>query len=86
MQVKFATTFRVPFLATGGGHGFATTFARLQNGIEINLGSFNSVFVDKATSTVTIGGSAIFENIIDPLFNAGFELRQFFHLSSFSLF
>lgn len=84
VQVKFATTFHVPFLATGGGHGFATTFARLQNGIEINLGSFDSISVDKAASTMTIGGSVIFENIIDPLYNAGFELRQSAHLPAYS--
>lgn len=78
IQVKFATALKIPFLATGGGHGFATTFARLQNGIEINLASFNTVTVDQSAQTMTIGGSVIFANLIEPLYNAGFELRQLF--------
>ena len=73
--MKFATGLGIPFLATGGGHGFATTFARLRNGIEINLGGFKQVSVDSSAKTMTIGGSVIFEEVIDPLYNAGFELR-----------
>lgn len=33
---------------------------------------------------MTIGGSVIFKNIVDPLYNSGFELRQFTHLSAYS--
>ena len=33
---------------------------------------------------MTIGGSVIFENLIDPLYDAGFELRMSFLFTSFS--
>ncbi|OCL02959.1 FAD-binding domain-containing protein [Glonium stellatum] len=73
--VAFCSTNHIPFLATGGGHGFATTFGKLQNGIEIDLGFFRSVSVNTTASTMTIGGAVIFNDIFEPLYNAGKEIQ-----------
>ena len=59
VYVKFASEFSILFLATGGGHGIATTFESLQNGLEIDLGFFSNILIDAATSTMTIGGAVI---------------------------
>lgn len=74
--MKYASANKIPFLATGGGHGFATTFGRLQNGIEIDLGFFKNVSVDKAASTMTIGGAVLNGDVIEPLYAAGKEIRE----------
>ena len=66
----------MPFLATGGGHGFATTFGALENGLELDLSFFHNVTLDTATSTMTIGGAVIFRDIYDVLYNAGKEIRE----------
>ena len=66
----------MPFLATGGGHGFATTFGALENGLELDLGFFHNVTVDAATSTMTIGGAVIFRDIYDILYDAGKEISK----------
>lgn len=76
-KVKLASIHDIPFLATGGGHGYATTFGKLQNGLEIDLSFFRSVSVDAASSTMTIGGAVVFRDIYEPLYNAGKEIRMF---------
>ena len=76
IQVRFASRFNIPFLATGGGHGFATTFGALKNGLEIDLGLFTNVSVDAAASTMTIGGAVKNGDVIEPLYNAGKEIRR----------
>lgn len=75
-QVKFCSDLDIPFLATGGGHGFATTFRNLKNGIEIDLGFFRSVSVDATANTMTIGGGTHFQDVFDPLFKEGKEIRE----------
>ena len=69
----------MPFLATGGGHGFATTFGALENGLELDLGFFHDVTVNVATSTMTIGGAVIFRDIYDILYDAGKEISKLKH-------
>jgi fumiquinazoline A oxidase len=48
----------------------------LCNGIDIDLGNFNTVDVDVKSDTITIGGSVIFDDIFDPLYNAKKEIRK----------
>lgn len=69
----------MPFLATGGGHGFATTFGGLEDGLELDLGFFRNVTVNSSTSTMTIGGAVIFREIYDILYDAGKEIRKLKH-------
>lgn len=81
-QIKYASEHGIPFLGTGGGHGYTTTLSLLQNGIDIDLGFFNSVDVDISSDTMTIGGSVIFDDIFDPLYSAGKEIRKSFILAT----
>ncbi|GAW20842.1 hypothetical protein ANO14919_103540 [Xylariales sp. No.14919] len=47
----------------------------LHNGIDIDLGNFDTVNIDADRNVMTIGGSVIFNNIFDPLYNAGKEIQ-----------
>lgn len=77
VKVKIATAYSIPFLTTGGGHGYGTTYAALDNGLELDLGYFKSVEVDAKSNQLIIGGSVTTEDIILPLFKAGKEFREF---------
>lgn len=65
----------IPFLAIGAGHGSSTTTSRLQNGIEIDLANFNSVDFDAENNLLTVGGSVVFSQLFDLLYQAGKMLR-----------
>ncbi|KAI5918786.1 hypothetical protein F4810DRAFT_690548 [Camillea tinctor] len=73
-SVKVAVSNNIPFLATGARHGYTTTLGTLQNGLEIDLGQLNSVHVDKSAGILTIGGGAQTSDILDPVYEAGFEI------------
>ncbi|KFA79676.1 hypothetical protein S40288_09082 [Stachybotrys chartarum IBT 40288] len=72
--VRIAKANKVPFLATGGRHGFGTALGKLDDGIAIDLSSFDSVRVDATARTLTVGGGTRFESIYDPVYAAGFEM------------
>ncbi|KAI1817111.1 hypothetical protein GGS20DRAFT_99458 [Poronia punctata] len=74
-SVQLATTYNIPFLATGGRHGYTTTLSKLKNGLAIDLSKLNSVHVNQTAETVTIGGGARVSEVFDPVYNAGFELQ-----------
>lgn len=76
VKVKIATTYSIPFLATGGGHGYGTTYGALDNGLELDLGYFKTVQVDAKANQLIIGGSVTTEDIILPLYKAGKEFRE----------
>lgn len=76
--VVYASANRVPFMATGGGHGYSTTLSTVENALDIDLSNFKSVAVDAAANTVTIGGATTFRQIYDPLYNAGKQIRECF--------
>lgn len=65
----------------GGGHGYTTTFAELQYGLEIDLSGFNQVAVDADANRMTIGGGVRFRDIFEPLYSAGKEIRKFKSIS-----
>ena len=48
----------------------------MTNGIDIDLGNFDTVKVDANSSTVTVGGSVKFGNITGPVYDAGKEIRM----------
>ncbi|KAI0003936.1 hypothetical protein F4779DRAFT_634315 [Xylariaceae sp. FL0662B] len=73
--VKLAKKYNVPFLATGGRHGYSTTLGGMQHGIAIDLGKLNSVKIDKSAKTLTIGPGVRFRDIFDPVFKAGFQIQ-----------
>ncbi|KAI1170035.1 hypothetical protein F4777DRAFT_592257 [Nemania sp. FL0916] len=72
--VKLARSHGIPFLATGGRHGYGTTLGDLQNGLEIDLSQFNEVYINKTTATMTIGGGTTFADVMDPVYAAGFQI------------
>ncbi|KAL9005330.1 MAG: hypothetical protein Q9188_001894 [Gyalolechia gomerana] len=72
--VKLCAERNIPFLATGGGHGYSTSFGKLDDGLELDLGSFKAISIDKAAKTMTVGGAVTFGEVYDPLYAAGFEI------------
>ncbi|CAE7205748.1 hypothetical protein P3342_011551 [Pyrenophora teres f. teres] len=73
--VKYAAQNSIAFMGTGGGHGYTTTTSAVNNGINIDLGAFKSISIDKAASTMTIGGAVTFGEVLDPVFAAGKEIQ-----------
>ncbi|RWA08729.1 hypothetical protein EKO27_g6368 [Xylaria grammica] len=76
--VKLATRFNIPFLATGGRHSYTTTLGKLHDGLAIDLSQLDTVEIDKVAETVTVGPGVIINDILDPLFDAGFIIRTAF--------
>ncbi|GLA24796.1 hypothetical protein AnigIFM63326_001079 [Aspergillus niger] len=72
--VTLAASNKIPFLATGGGHGATITYVNCTNGIEIDISNFDTVSIDASNNTMTVGGAVRFEDIIPPLYEAGKEL------------
>lgn len=54
----------------------------MHNALNINLGHFNSVVVDAAANTLTIGGATSFGEVFGPLYDAGKEIRTNFPLAN----
>lgn len=78
-QVQYAAQNDVPFLATAGGHGYSGSLGALHNGIELDMGYFNSVSVDASTNLLTIGGSVRFSDLMGPCYSAGKAIRKLPH-------
>jgi len=72
---KLYSLNRHSFLATGAHHGYTTTLGSLHDGLAIDLGQFNTVKIDSSAATVTIGGATDAGDILDPLYDAGFQLQ-----------
>jgi hypothetical protein len=71
----------VPFLATGGGHGYTWSLGQLQNAIEVDLGNFQTIEIDTAANTMTIGGAVRIANVTHDLHAVGKEFRKSSRLS-----
>ncbi|KAJ6784036.1 hypothetical protein PWT90_00323 [Aphanocladium album] len=69
--VKYANAHNTSFLAVGGQHGATSTLGKLQGGIEIALGSLNSVEVSEDGQTAKVGGGTLSKTVIDALWAAG---------------
>ena len=66
----------MPFLATGGGHGYTWSLGQLQNAIQIDLGNFQTVEIDTAANTMTVGGAVRIGNVTHDLLAVGKEFRK----------
>ncbi|KAL2047408.1 hypothetical protein N7G274_001429 [Stereocaulon virgatum] len=73
--IEYAFIHNISFLGTGGGHGYSVTLDTVQNGIEIDLGHFETVSIDQNANTMTVGGAVRFANITGPLYDAGKEFQ-----------
>ncbi|KAI1810578.1 hypothetical protein GGS20DRAFT_589389 [Poronia punctata] len=74
-KVELARAYNTSFLATGGRHGYGTSLGKLQGGLSIDLGQLNSVHIDKKAGLLTVGGGVRFRDIVDLVYNAGFEIQ-----------
>lgn len=63
-------------MARSGGHGYAASFGKLQNGLSLDMSKFNTVQIDSKAQTLTVGPGARYRDILDPLFDAGFYVRK----------
>ncbi|KAK6956053.1 hypothetical protein Daesc_001323 [Daldinia eschscholtzii] len=72
--VKVARAANVPFLATGGRHGYGTSLGKLQGGLAIDLSKMKSIDIDKGAGTVTVGAGVQIGEAIRPVYEAGYEL------------
>ncbi|EUC44408.1 hypothetical protein COCMIDRAFT_98329 [Bipolaris oryzae ATCC 44560] len=73
--VHYASSNSIPFMGTGGGHGYTITTSALKNGINIDLGGFKGVSINSAASTMTIGGAVTFGEVLNPVYQAGKEIQ-----------
>lgn len=79
--IQYATKNSVPFLATGGGHGYTTSLSGVKGALNIDLSKFRKVVVDASANTMTIGAATIFADMLDPLYAAGKQMRKFQRVS-----
>ena len=75
-QLRLATTHNIPFLATSGRHGFNPTLGKLQSGLSIDLSKFDQLVVNAKAGTITVGPAIRYRDMLDPVYNAGFEVRK----------
>ncbi|KAM0520802.1 hypothetical protein ACHAPE_003203 [Trichoderma viride] len=73
--INLAKTNGIPFMARSGGHGYAASFGKLQNGLSLDMSKFNTVKIDSKAQTLTVGPGARYRDILDPLYNAGFYIQ-----------
>ncbi|RAH42315.1 FAD-binding oxidoreductase [Aspergillus brunneoviolaceus CBS 621.78] len=73
--VKLSTANNISFLATGGRHGYSITFGNLQNGLALDLSPLDTVAVDAAAGTLTIGPGVTFGDVMDPVYEAGYQIQ-----------
>ncbi|KAI0428665.1 hypothetical protein F5Y09DRAFT_343486 [Xylaria sp. FL1042] len=65
-----ANAANIPFLATGGRHGYGVTLERLQNGLAIDLSRLNGATINRNNSTIAVGGGAKFREVLKPVAEA----------------
>ncbi|KAH7383958.1 hypothetical protein BKA66DRAFT_463175 [Pyrenochaeta sp. MPI-SDFR-AT-0127] len=73
--VKYATGNNISFLATGGRHGYTTTYKNLQNGLAIDLSRLDTLEVNATSGTLTVGPGVTIGEVIQPLFDAGLTIQ-----------
>lgn len=75
--LRYVTQNKIPFLATGGGHGYSTTLSGLHNALDVDLSNFKRIKVDASTNTMVVGAGSKFHDMFDPLYAAGKMMRKF---------
>lgn len=75
-QVQYASQNNLSFLTTGGGHGYTWSLSQLQGGIDIDMSNFDTINIDAAANTMTIGGSVRSNSVTAALQAAGLEIRK----------
>jgi UDP-N-acetylenolpyruvoylglucosamine reductase len=73
--VKNATINKISFLGVASGHGYSKAYATAKDILEIDLTNFKSIQIDAEKNTVTIGAAVKHNELFDPLFKAGKQMR-----------
>ncbi|KAI1181952.1 hypothetical protein F5B17DRAFT_444632 [Nemania serpens] len=73
--LRVVTAKKVPFLVTSGRHGFNPSLGGLQNGLAIDLSRFDKLKIDTTANTLTIGPAIHTADLLDPVYNAGYEIQ-----------
>lgn len=81
MQVKLASQYNIPFLATGGGHAGTITEKAL-HGLQVDLKLFKNVTYNDKESTITVGGGVVMKDTYATIEAAGKELRKAFDIAT----
>ncbi|KIA75781.1 hypothetical protein HK57_00395 [Aspergillus ustus] len=73
--VQLARMHNIPFLTRGAGHGYSVTLAEFQDGVALDLSLWKSIQIDAAAETLTIGPGVTINDVLDPLYEAGFQIQ-----------
>ncbi|KAI0904511.1 hypothetical protein F4823DRAFT_634235 [Ustulina deusta] len=73
--LRVVTAKKIPFLVTSGRHGFNPSLGGLQNGLAIDLSRFDKLEIDTIADTLTIGPAVHTSDLLDPVYNAGYEIQ-----------
>ncbi|EED21270.1 conserved hypothetical protein [Talaromyces stipitatus ATCC 10500] len=73
--VNLARTYGFPFLTRGGGHGYAASLGAFKEGVSLDLSHWKSIQVNSSALTMTVGPGVIYNDIFDPLYDAGFLMQ-----------
>jgi len=74
--VKIARAHNASLLATGGRHSSSTTLNDVVGGVAIDLQRLKKLEIDSERALLTVEGGVQFGDIIDPVYEAGFEMRR----------
>jgi hypothetical protein len=71
VQVRYANTNDMPFVAISGKHGYSNSLGKVKHGVGINLRKLNSVKVTKDGRSATIGGGILTKRMVEALWEKG---------------
>ncbi|KAL6794010.1 hypothetical protein J3E68DRAFT_437250 [Trichoderma sp. SZMC 28012] len=71
--INLAKSYSFPFLTRAGDHGGAN-MSDFENGVSLDLSKFNSIVIDSAAQTMTVGPGVHYRDIFGPLYNARFYI------------
>ena len=66
----------MPFLAQGGGHGWAPSLHKVQGAVVMDLSHMNTVTYENSTQIITVGGGALAGDVVKSLSHAGRETSK----------
>ena len=69
IQIQYANSKNMPFLALSGKHGYNVNLNKVKHGIGINMRSMNSIELAKDGKTATIGGGIVTKKLTHELWD-----------------
>lgn len=77
LQVKYANSINLPFMAVNKGHGTTETQGHMQHGLEIHIRALNRFEVAADGKSVYVQGGVYGDQINGPLWDAGYVTSKF---------